>query len=123
MTAIASQALSSAQKAAQPTLAARNRVSSSTKNGELPDGREIYIRKPRMKRQWEPVKNHTCSSCGMLYPRAPFDWEELGNTEDGKVICALRKVSLYQNLVAMIYLTSRGFLLPSSSSFKNGTTL
>ena len=68
--------------------------SHSPRAGKLPDGRELFFRKPHVRRNWEPVRDHFCESCGGLYPRTPFEWEDVGYNEDGKKLCALRKVGL-----------------------------
>jgi len=86
-----------------PTAAVRVRPSGSRRTGpsshspragKLPDGRELFVRKPQLRRNWEPVQDHFCESCGGLYPRTPFEWEDVGFKEDGKRLCALRKVRL-----------------------------
>lgn len=72
-------------------------TSHSPRAGTLPDGRELFIRKPNTRRNWEPVRDHFCESCGGLYPRTPFDWEEVGYEKDGTRFSALRKVSLRED--------------------------
>jgi hypothetical protein len=65
----------------------------SSRQGRLPDGRELYMRRPGIKRNWEPVVDHACVSCGGVYPRTAFDWEESGVGKDSRPMSVLRTVS------------------------------